>query len=114
MTNYINYLKQKLLYGIAVCTSLSNFYAASTAVGQGVQKFSGSVLKEIAAVYCDSLWLLLWGLNWLGLAFIHNDKITAVLKKSIWIIPLVYIILQVLVNKPDILKNTADTAVNWF
>ena len=110
-----NAIRQKILYGIAVYSSLTAFYATpTTAFGRGIDNFFSNLLKEIAAIYCGSLWLVLLAINLVWLGWCKNERVIPVLKKSLIIIIVVYIALRVLTGNSGILTNTANTVESWI
>lgn len=88
------------------------YIAATTELGKGITKASDSIVDEIVAVYCGSLFYFLLIINVLVLAFSKNDKVTGIARKT-----LIFIVVAFLVCKyieADKLDSTMTTVSGWL
>lgn len=110
-----NGLKKVSVVASNAWLSLNTFIASNTAVGQGVENASKNLLDELEAIYCGSLAWLLFAVNLVWLCLTKNEKVMAVLKKTLIGIIVAYIAIKILAKgNNNSLDRTVNSITNWI
>ena len=103
---------------IAFLLTKGTYYAdipqAQTDLGNAMTETGDNLLKEVAAVYCNSVGYLIFAVSILTLMFSKNEKVLGFAKKSAWGSAIVYIILIILTGGDvNVISNTVNTVTSW-